>query len=74
MTVINKEQLLSRMVNKLRHEDAYTEDERNILLESILMVYVSEPDKDVVPTSVFKLICEKCNRLLDELEELENKV
>ncbi len=74
MTVINKEQLLSRMVNKLRHEDAYTEDERNILLESILMVYVSEPDKDVVPTSVFKLICDKCNRLLDELEELENKV
>lgn len=74
MTVINKEQLLSRMVNKLRHEDAYTEDERNILLESILMVYVSEPDKDVVPTSVFKLICDKCNKLLDELEELENKV
>ena len=74
MTVINKEQLLSRMVNKLRHEDAYTEDERNILLESILMVYVSEPDKDVVPTSVFKLICDKCNRLLDELDELENKV
>lgn len=74
MTVINKEQLLSRMVNKLRHEDAYTEEERNILLESILMVYVSEPDKDVVPTSVFKLICDKCNRLLDELEELENKV
>ncbi len=74
MTVINKEQLLSRMVNKLRHEDAYTEDERNILLESILMVYVSEPDEDVVPTSVFKLICEKCNRLLDELEGLENKV
>ena len=74
MTVINKEQLLSRMVNKLRHEDAYTEDERNILLESILMVYVSEPDKDVVPTSVFKLICDKCNKLLDELEEMENKV
>lgn len=74
MTVINKEQLLSRMVNKLRHEDAYTEDERNILLESILMVYVSEPDKDVVPTSIFKMICDKCNKLLDELEELENKV
>lgn len=68
MTVINKEELLRKMIYKLNHEDAYSEEEKSGLLEGILMVYGAPPDKDTVPTAVFMEVCNRCNRLLDELE------
>ena len=72
MTVINKEELLRKMIYKLNHEDAYSEEEKGGLLEGILMVWGAEPDKDAVPFPVLKEMCNKCNRLLDELEEIED--
>ena len=73
MTVINKEELLYKMVYKLNHEESYSEEEKNGLLEGILMVYGAKPDKDAVPFPVFKMMCDKCNKYLDELEEMDRR-
>lgn len=71
MTLINKEELMMKMIYKMSHEDAYSEEEKSGLLEGILMVWGAEPAKNAVPFPVFKEMCDRCNRLLDELEELD---
>lgn len=77
MTMINKEELIAKMIRKLNKEDAYNEDEKNVLVEALLLVYGAKPEADCVTLETYenevnelKSIIEEKDKRIDDLKKL----